>query len=151
MTTTSDATFDPSRDAEFGADAFAMLSHIMHHTSQVAAGDRVSQLNDTLVRAYWADDCIVDVRRESLVSRDVTVVVSVGLDAGLWLLARKGSFTVTDAGAEDYEFSAIVSDFASLDRVMQELIELRAVCSGVVVSEEILAFDFGAKRCPWTN
>ncbi len=35
---------------------------------------------------------------------------------------------------------------ASLDRVMQELIELRAVCSSGVVPEEILTYDFGAMR-----
>lgn len=146
MTTTTAATITPISDAEFGAGAFAMLAQVMHQTSQEVAGDHVWQLNDTVVRAYWTDDCVAEVRRESLVSRDVTVEGAVGFDVGTWLLAKRGPFTVTDAGAGDYEFSATVSDFASLERVMQELIELRAVYSSGVVPEEILAFDLGAMR-----
>jgi hypothetical protein len=145
-TTTSAATIAPIRDAEFGAGAFAMLVQMMHQTSQVADGDSVHEWQDGSLNAVWPGFCVVHVSRESLVSRNVTVSCGVGFDVGTWLLAKGGELTVAEVDGADYEFCATVSDFASLERVMQELIELRAVCSSGVAPEEILAYDFGAMR-----
>jgi hypothetical protein len=144
-TTAAPATITPIRDAEFGAGAFAMLVQMMHQTSQVADGDSVHEWQDGSLNVVWPGFCCVHVRRESLVSRNVTVSCGVGFDVGTWLLAKGGELTVAEVDGADYEFCATVSDFASLDRVMQELIELRAVCSSPA-PEEILAYDFGAMR-----
>ncbi len=144
MTTTAAATVTPIRDAEFGAGAFATLAQMMHQTSQVAAGDHVRQLNDTRVCANWPDNCFVEVRRESLMSHDVTVEIAVGGELACWMRSKRGVLTVMSVSLWDYEFGATVSDSAGLERVMQELLELRAVCSRT--PEESLAPEFSAYR-----
>jgi hypothetical protein len=147
-TTAAPATIAPISDAEFGALAMVVLSKTLKQTSPPAAGDSVFEMPDGSVNATWPDDCVVHVRKESPLSRVVTVECALGLELGEWLLAKSGYrvFTMTERYSQDCVFQTTIYDEDTLEAAVRELVEMRAACSSGVAPEETLAYDFGAMR-----
>ena len=90
-------------EGHWGMRTFDMLGSWLRDESNQAEGDEVRRVDDGLLQVKWPDACYMDVKRESLASRNITVEIAVGPAVAAWLMDRDGVFSVVDAGGWDYE------------------------------------------------